>query len=124
MDQLKKICNVKVWLIILAVIHTVVGVLLQTDPDVDAQLEISGVFLAISAYLLYAAFGTSGQEQARWATVLCGPIWVWFVVCGALELEGWSLSAELIPPLVVWGMTALSGILHWNMDDAAPASEA
>ena len=27
MDQLKKICNVKVWLIILAVIHTVVGVL-------------------------------------------------------------------------------------------------
>lgn len=129
MDQLKKICNVKVWLIILAVIHTVVGVLLQTDPDVDAQLEISGVFLAISAYLLYAAFGTSGQEQARWAVVLCGPIWVWFVVCGALELEGvgnnsWSLSAELIPPLVVWGMTALSGILHWNMDDAAPASEA
>jgi len=116
-------------LIILAVIHTVVGVFAQLDPDVDAQLEISGVFLAISVYLLYAAFATSGQEQARWATVLCGPIWVWFVVCGALELEGvgnnsWSLSAELIPPLVVWGMTALSGILHWNMDDTAPAAEA
>ena len=130
MDQLKKICNVKIWLIILAVIHTVVGVFAQLDPDVDAQLEISGVFLAISVYLLYAAFATSGQEQARWATVLCGPIWVWFVVCVALELEGvgnnsWSLSAELIPPLVVWGMTALSGILHWNMDEeAAPAAEA
>ena len=126
MDQLKKICNVKIWLIILAIIHTVVGVLAPLDPHSDAQLEISGVFLAISVYLLYAAFGTSGQEQARWATVLCGPIWVWFVVCGALELQGvgnnsWSLSPELIPPLVVWGMTALSGILHWNMDEAAPA---
>jgi hypothetical protein len=126
MDQLKKICNVKIWLIILAIIHTVVGVLAPLDPHSDAQLEITGVFLAISVYLLYAAFGTSGQEQARWATVLCGPIWVWFVVCGALELQGvgnnsWSLSPELIPPLVVWGMTALSGILHWNMDEAAPA---
>lgn len=124
MDQLKKICNVKIWLIILAIIHTVVGVLAPLDPHSDAQLEITGVFLAISVYLLYAAFGTSGQEQARWATVLCGPIWVWFVVCGALELQGignnsWSLSTELIPPLVVWGMTALSGILHWNMDEAA-----
>ena len=128
MEQLKKICNVKIWLIILAVIHTVVGVLAQMDFGVDAQMEISGVFLAISVYILYAAFGTSGQEQARWATVLCGPIWVWFVVCGALELEGvgnnsWSLSPELIPPLFVWGMTALSGILHWNADDA-PATEA
>ena len=130
MDQLKKICNVKIWLIILAIIHTVVGVLAPLDPHSDPQLEISGVFLAISVYLLYAAFGTSGQEQARWATVLCGPIWVWFMVCGALELQGvgnnsWSLSPELIPPLVVWGMTALSGILHWNMDEeAAPAAEA
>ena len=130
MDQLKKICNVKIWLIILAIIHTVVGVLAPLDPHSDAQLEISGVFLAISVYLLYAAFGTSGQEQARWATVLCGPIWVWFVVCGALELQGvgnnsWALSPELIPPLVVWGMPARSGILHWNMDEeATPAAEA
>lgn len=111
-------------MIILVVIHTVVGVFAQLDPNVDAQLEISGVFLVISAYILYAAFATSGQEQARWAIVLCGPIWVWFIVCGALELEGignnsWSLSPELIPPLVVWGMTALSGILHWNMDETA-----
>ena len=67
MDQLKKICNVKVWLIILAVIHTVVGVLLQTDPDVDAQLEISGVFLAISAYLLrsFRHLGPGAGEVGR-----------------------------------------------------------
>ena len=66
--------------------HTVVGVLLQTDPDVDASWKYP-VCLAISAYLRYAAFGTC-EEQANWAVVLCGPIWVWFVVCGALELEG------------------------------------
>jgi hypothetical protein len=25
------------------------------------------------------------------------------------------------PPLVFWGMTALTGVLGWNMDEAKPA---
>jgi hypothetical protein len=50
MEQLKKICNVKVWLILIAVIHTVVGVLAQTDFSVDAEAEMAGVFLVISTY--------------------------------------------------------------------------
>ena len=31
MDQLKKILNPKIWLIIMALIHAVVGVIMQTD---------------------------------------------------------------------------------------------
>ena len=59
------------------------------DFGVDSnKMEISGVFLLLftSFTMLYAL--SDGQEQARSAMVLCGPIWVWFVVCGALELEG------------------------------------
>ena len=48
MEQLKKICNVKVWLILLALIHTLVGVIAQTDFSADAEAEMAGVFLAIS----------------------------------------------------------------------------
>ncbi len=44
MEQLKKICNVKIWLILLALIHTVVGVLAQTDFSVDAEAEMGGIF--------------------------------------------------------------------------------
>ena len=31
---------------------------------------------------------------------------------------------EGIMPIVLWGLPALSGVMGWNMDDAAPAAEA
>jgi len=31
---------------------------------------------------------------------------------------------EAVLPLVLWGMPALCGILDWNMDESAPATEA
>lgn len=129
MEQLKKICNVKVWLILVAVIHTVVGVLAQTDFSVDAEAEMAGVFLAISTYLFYAAFFTTGEAQARLAAVLAGPIWVWFIVCALFELESgtgvvWELSPELLPPLVFWGMAAFSGLLHGNFQNLMSSEEA
>ena len=103
MEQLKKICNVKVWLILIALIHTLVGVLAQTDFSVDAEAEMGGVFLVISTYLFYAAFFTTGEAQARLAAVIAGPVWVWFMVCALFELESgtgfvWELSPELLPP--------------------------
>ena len=114
-EIMKMVLSPKIWLLIVLVLHTAVGVIAQTDFSVDAEAERAGVFLAISAYLAYAAFLTSGQEQARLAAVLAGPIWVWFVVCTALGLEGWEEIA--VPPMFIWGMLALSGLMNWNMEN-------
>ena len=122
----------KWWLVITALIHTVVGVLMELDPDNDNELMVAGIFLIIPVYMLYAAFMNEGRAQARLAAVIAGPIFVWFVLCAVLGLEitypttdyTFELSAQIVPPLVFWGMTALTGVLGWNMDDAVSAAEA
>ena len=105
---------------------------MELDPDNDNELMVAGIFLIIPDYMLYAAFMNEGRAQARLAAVISGPIFVWFVLCAILGLEitypttdyTFELSGQIVPPLVFWGMTALTGVLGWNMDDAAPAAEA
>ena len=121
MDFKKELQNPKWWLIITALVHTFVGVLLQMDPDNDNELMVAGIFLIIPVIMFYAAFMTEGRDRARLAAVVAGPIFVWFVLCIALGLEityttdafSWELS-DNVPPLVFWGMTALTGVLGWN----------
>ena len=125
--------NPKWWLIVNAIGHTIIGVLLPMDPDNDNELMVAGVFLVITVYMLYAAFLTTGRAQARLAAVIAGPIWVWFVVCIALGLDityttdaatqSFELSAN-VPPLMFWGMTALSGLLHGNFHNLMSSEEA
>ena len=121
MDLKKELQNPKWWLIITALVHTFVGVLSQLDPDNDNELMVAGIFLIIPVIMLYAAFMTEGRDRARLAAVVAGPIFVWFVLCIALGLEityttdafSWELS-DKVTPLVIWGMTALTGVLGWN----------
>ena len=125
MDQIKKILNPKIWLILTALIHAAVGVISQTDWGDDPQVLMAGFLLLTSVTMLYVAFFTEGQDQARLTTVIAGPAWVWFVVVCAMGLTwqvGTSDSMEMtfvenIPPLVIWGLTALSGVLHSNFQD-------
>ena len=125
MDMKAEALNPKWWLIITAIVHTIVGVFSQLDPDNDNELMVAGIFLIITVYLLYAALMTSGRAQARLTAVLAGPIWVWFIVCAGLELDvtyatenvDWELGPEMAPPLILWGVTALTGVLSWNMED-------
>ena len=125
MDYGKEALNPKWWLILNALGHTFIGVLLPMDPDNDNELMITGVMLVITVYMLYAALLTAGRAQARLAAVIAGPIWVWFVVCIALGLEITYTTdgpytfdfADNVPPLIFWGMTALTGVLGWNMED-------
>ena len=125
MDYRAEVLNPKWWLIINAIGHTVIGVLLPLDPDNDNELMVAGVMLVITVYMLYAAFLTAGRAQARLAAVIAGPIWVWFVVCIALGLEITYTTdgpytfdfADNVPPLIFWGMTALTGVLGWNMEE-------
>ena len=125
MDQLKKILNPKIWLIIMALIHAVAGVIMQTDWNDDPQVLFSGFLLLTSVTMLYVAFFTEGEDQARLTAVIAGPAWVWFVVGCAMELS-WQIGsgdtmemtfAENIPPLLIWGLTALSGVLHGNFQN-------
>ncbi len=117
--------NPKWWLIIMALGHTFMGTLLPMDPDNDNELMVSGVFLVISVYMLYAIFLNEGQAQARLAAVIAGPVWVWFVICMALELEitytteplTWGFSSDFVGPMILWGMTALTGVLGWNSEE-------
>ena len=121
MDFKKELQNPKWWLIITALVHTFVGVLFQMDPDNDNELMVAGIFLIIPVIMFYAAFMTEGRDRARLAAVVAGPIFVWFVLCIALGLEityttdafSWELS-DKVTPLVIWGMTALTGVLGWN----------
>jgi len=125
MDQVKKILNPKIWLIITALIHAVVGIISQTDWGDDPQVLIGGFMLLTSVTMLYVAFFTEGEDQARLTAVIAGPAWIWFVVACAMELS-WQIGsgdtmemtfAENIPPLLIWGLTALSGVLHGNFQN-------
>ena len=125
MDQVKKILNPKIWLILTALIHALVGIISQTDWSDDPQVLIGGFMLLPSVWMLYIAFFIEGENQARLTGVIAGSAWVWFVISWAMGLS-WQIGtsdvmemtfAENIPPLAVWGLTALSGVLHGNFQD-------
>ena len=108
----------QIWLIIVTLGHTGPGVLLPTNWADDTAKMVGGWMLLTSVTLLYAALGMDGEEQARLALVMAGPVWVWFVVCITQGLE-YTMGKESItmswkenaPPLVLWGVLALSGLL-------------
>ena len=62
----------KIWLIVIAVMHSVMGVIvpvIQMGASKD-DLAIVLYFLTVSVYLLYAAFMTEGKTQARLAAAV------------------------------------------------------
>ena len=108
----------QIWLIIVALGHTGPGVLLATNWADDTAKMIGGWMLLTSVTLVYAALGMDGEEQARLAVVLAGPVWIWFVVCISQGLE-YTMGKEPItmiwkengPRVILWGMLALTGLL-------------
>jgi uncharacterized membrane protein len=126
--EAKSILNTKVWLTIIGVMHLLMGVIVNyMENGSEDNLAGFGFFAMISFYLLYVAFMTTGQVQARLAVIFCGPVVVWFIVCMVMDLSLFGAPVAPMPeavlPLVLWGMPALCGILDWNMDESA-ATEA
>ena len=121
MDQLKKILDPKIWLLIVAVGHTL-ATILPVLSDKGLNLDETEVeyavwrIVALIIPMVFIALTFTKEIQAKLATVIAGPVWVMFVVWIALE----GFETLLIPPLVLWGLLALSGVLHgnWNMSDA------
>ena len=108
----------QIWLILVALGHTGPGVLIATNWADDTAKMVGGWMLLTSVTLVYAALGMDGEEQARLAVVLAGPVWIWFVVCITQGLE-YTMGKEPItmnwkengPPVIQWGVLALSGLL-------------
>ena len=117
-----KIMNPKIWLILIAVMHTFMGVI-GSYMTMGGSIENLSIFLylgTVSIYLLYAAFMTEGQAQARLATILCAPVVVWFIISAILKLEMYGVPVAEMPsallPIALWTMPALTGIMNWNSD--------
>ena len=104
----------KIWLIILALIATYIIV---GNADNLASIIQLGF---ISIYILYVAFATEGQTQARLSTVLCAPFVVWFIISAIMKLNMFGVPVAKMPgalmPLALWGLPTITGILNWNID--------
>ena len=77
-----------------------------------------------SVWMLHAFF-IEGENQARLVGVIAGSAWFGLLLpCYGAILANWNQDvmemtfAENIPPLVIWGLTALSGVLHGNFQDS------
>ena len=118
MDVIELIQDPQIWLILVALGHTGPGVLMATNWADDTAKMVAGWMLLTSVTLVYAALGMDGEEQARLALVMAGPVWVWFVICISQGLE-YTMGKEPIkmnwkdnsPPLILWGVLALTGLL-------------
>ena len=112
----------KIWLIIIALMHLFMGVIgsyIRMGGTIE-NLSIM-IYLGItSIYLLYVAFMTEGQTQARLAVVLCAPIVVWFVIGFIMKLDFLGVPVAEMPsgllPLTLWTLPAVTGIMNWNTD--------
>ena len=112
------ILDPQIWLVLVAVVHALVGVILPTEWEDDTNRLVSGWFLLTTVTMLGTAFLLEGEAMSRMAVVIAGPVWVWFVIICAQGLE-WNLGKtqmkmnwkENAPPLVLWGILALSGLL-------------
>ena len=116
--MLDTILDPQIWLVLVAVVHARVGVILPTKWEDDTNKLVSGWFLLTTVTMLGTAFLLEGEAMARMAVVIAGPVWVWFVIICAQGLE-WNLGKTQMtmnwkdnaPPLVLWGILALSGLL-------------
>ena len=112
----------KIWLIIISLMHLFMGVIggyIMNGGNID-NLSVM-IYLGItSVYLLYAAFMTEGQTQARLATVLCAPVVAWFVIGFIMGLDFLGVPVAEMPsalfPLILWSLSVVTGIMNWNMD--------
>ena len=112
----------KIWLIIIALMHlfmVVIGGYVMNGGTID-DVSIM-IYLGItSIYLLYTAFMTEGQTQARFAVILCAPIVAWFVIGFILKLDFLGVPVAEMPsalmPLTLWTLPVITGVINWNTD--------
>ena len=118
---MNKIMNTKVWLIIIAFMHTILGILMPMLEygNID-NLGIFLYFLVLSIHLFYVIIFTENQTQDRLGVILCFPMVIWFVISSIMQLEMFGFPIASMPsaliPIFFWTMPVISGIYNWNSD--------
>ena len=133
--DLKSMLNPNLWLLIVAIPHTLFGALVPMYQTSYASTEFSAASygLVTAVMLLSIYLFNSGRSLARMTAFLGTSVFLWIILVrmvaegGGFQVEAEltppfiysiSLNIELAPPLILWGMLGLSGFLHWNMNDS------
>ena len=133
-NEWKDVLQPKTWLLIVAVPHTIFSALVPlSNSEIGSTYFISATFALLNTIVLLSIYSfTEGRSQARLVAVIGGAVFVWLLVMITVDpANGFDLSAELAPPflykfsvnkelappLLLWGLLALGGILNWNEDN-------
>ena len=138
--DLRSILNPNIWLLIVAIPHTLFGALVpmyQTSYGSNEFTAASyGMVTAIMLLSIYLF--SSGKSLARMTAFLGTSVFLWIILVqmlaegGGFNIEAElappfiysiSLNVELAPPLLLWGMLGFSGFLHWNVGNEENSTE-
>ena len=132
--DLRSILNPNIWLLIVAIPHTLFGALVPMYQTSYGSNEFTAASygLVTAIMLLSIYLFSSGKSLARMTAFLGTSVFLWIILVqmlaegGGFNIEAElappfiysiSLNVELAPPLLLWGMLGFSGFLHWNVGD-------
>tara|TARA_Y100001934_G_C12123557_1_gene664366 strand:+ start:307 stop:765 length:459 start_codon:yes stop_codon:yes gene_type:complete len=129
--NLRKMLNPNVWLLVVAVSHTLFGSLVPMfKAEMGSDEFISASYgLVIAVVLISIYVFTEGQSLSRMTAVVAGAVFFWIILLSLISEGGdfqlsaelsppfiykFELNIELAPPMLLWGLLSVSGFLHWN----------
>ena len=138
--DLRSILNPNIWLLIVAIPHTLFGALVPMYQTSYGSNEFSAASygLVTAVMLLSIYLFSNGKSLARMTAFLGTSVFLWIIFVqmlaegGGFNIEAElappfiysiSLNVELAPPLLLWGMLGFSGFLHWNIEDEENSNE-
>ena len=138
--DLRSILNPNIWLLIVAIPHTLFGALVPMYQTSYGSNEFTAASygLVTAIMLLSIYLFSSGKSLARMTAFLGTSVFLWIILVqmlaegGGFNIEAElappfiysiSLNVELAPPLLLWGMLGFSGFLHWNVGDEENSNE-
>jgi hypothetical protein len=129
--NIKELLEPKWWLVIVAIPHTIFSAIVPlVQSEVGSDYFTNATFGLLNSVVLVSIFlFTTGRSQARMVAVTASAVFLWLLAMIAIDpangfdfsaelappfLYKFSINLELAPPLILWALLALSGLLHWN----------
>ena len=136
--NLRDLLNPKWWIVIVAIPHTIFSALVPLlQSEVGSDYFTNATFGLLNTVVLVSIFlFTTGRAQARMVAVTASAVFIWLLTMIAIDpangfdfkaelappfLYKFSINLELAPPLLLWAMLAVSGIVHWNRNEEETA---